>query len=206
MSRQKSVHQVQVEALMNGYRNMAQMSLLPSRPTIPPGKMIEAQARIILEEFLEVMEACGCTLHLTSAAIAERAGVNPDCVDTELPLIRGEITVEWDGDPVTGETHRKLDIAEVAKELADLSVVTTGMFAEFGIADTPILDAVDTNNLAKLAPGCYLDENRKLRKPPNHPKPDIKTILVSQGWVSEVVNEPYDEIASVSDRGDKQSQ
>jgi predicted HAD superfamily Cof-like phosphohydrolase len=182
LARRKSPHQQRVELLMDGYRKLGGLDPLPSRPTVPDAKMIQAQARIILEEFMEAMEACGCEVYQYEA-------------DGRALVTRKDLDVHVKPGAV-------INLPEVAKELADLSVVTTGMFAEFGIADVPVLEEVDANNLAKFGPGCYLDERRKLHKPPNHPKPDIKSILMQQGWGPETTDEADNKVLPVPNRGD----
>jgi hypothetical protein len=70
---------------------------------------------------------------------------------------------------------------EVAKEAADLSVVTIGTLSAFGIKDQPILEAVDQNNMEKRGPGGHKDPTTgKWIKPPNHKKPDITQLIADQ--------------------------
>jgi Phosphoribosyl-ATP pyrophosphohydrolase len=163
----KTEHQIRVNAMLSRIRELGNLEPLPSKPTVPPDKMILSQARLILEEVLEVFEACGLSL----------VWMPPE----SSQIGKFELFPHTPGSPI--------EITEVAKELADLSVVTTGMFSEFGMSDQPILEAVDTNNLGKFGPGGYLDERRKWRKPPNYPKPDIARVLRDQGWDPEVEDE-----------------
>lgn len=172
-SQRKTPHQLRVTAFMQRVREIMQLPALPSQPTVPDDRMILAQAKLVLEEFLELMEACGLELYHTYAGDRnEGDGIDPKLVRYGLKR----------------NSDLPRDLPHIAKEMADLSVVLTGLFNEFGIADVPILEEVDANNLAKFGPGGYLDENRKWRKPPNHPKPDIRALLIDQGWVEPEVS------------------
>ncbi len=162
----KTPHQERVEAMMNRIRMLGELPPIPSKPSIPDSKMILAQAKLILEEAFEVLEACGVSAVLTGILPEER-------------LLPGDIVRRDDLRLVL--TGPVMSLPDVAKELADLSVVTTGMFSEFGIPDESILEAVDNNNLAKFGPGGYLNDERKWCKPPNHPKPDLKSLLGLNG-------------------------
>lgn len=75
----------------------------------------------------------------------------------------------------------KVELPQIAKELADVDVVNTGHFAWLGIQPGPILQAVDENNLGKLPVG-HLNADGKFIKPPGYPKPDIAALLRQQGW------------------------
>ncbi len=155
-----SLHQERVSLLLEKIRKASNLPKLPTTPTIPDREHILAQAKLILEETIEVLEACGISI----STLLYKEAINRDSFI------------------LTTDTSCIIDLPSVAKEIADLSVVTTGMFSEFGIADGPVLRAVDINNLAKID-GGHLDENRKWQKPLNHPKPDIKAVLMQQGWI-----------------------
>ena len=58
-----------------------------------------------------------------------------------------------------------MDVVKVADGCGDLSVVTIGTLSACGIADEPILETIDANNLMKFAPGHRIDEFGKLIKP-----------------------------------------
>lgn len=149
-----SAHQQRVAAFMNGYLSKAGYKALPTKPTLPLCTDLISQGRLIIEEVRELLEACSLDAYDEAALL-------------------GYVPPEY--------TKDVINIEHVAKELADLMVVTTGMACLFGINMAPILEAVDLNNLAKLPEG-RLDSHNKLIKPPNHPKPDLKTLLLAQGW------------------------
>jgi predicted HAD superfamily Cof-like phosphohydrolase len=172
--------------MLKQIREIGKLAPLPSKPQVPDAKMILAQARLVFEETMELLEAVGVKVFVANAGEVDRH----------------DIELEFD-------PKRKINIVEVAKEAADVSVVTIGMLSEFGIADTPVLEEVDANNLGKFDPasGGYLDENRKWRKPANYPKPDILGVLVAQGYQPEVSHEERTEESqdlSVPNRGDGQ--
>src|ERR1700685_814538 len=58
----KSPHQQRVEQFMKKVRQLTGLPSLPSVPTVPDGKMILAQAKLIMEEVLELFEAIGLNL------------------------------------------------------------------------------------------------------------------------------------------------
>ena len=97
------------------------------------------------------------------------------------------VDVQTDGRPIVFDDlrfsiSRPFDMVKAVDGLADISVVTIGSLAALGVKDRPILEAVDTNNLEKLAGGT-LDEHGKLRKPAGHPPPPIEYLLLQQGYV-----------------------
>lgn len=64
----------------------------------------------------------------------------------------------------------------VAKELADLSVVTMGTLIAFGIPDEELMDRVDSNNDLKVRTGHRDPVSGKWVKSTTHPKPDLDFI------------------------------
>ncbi len=55
----------------------------------------------------------------------------------------------------------------------------------YGINGKPIADEVQRTNMAKFGEGSWKDENGKIRKPPDWKAPDIKKLLIEQGWEEE---------------------
>ncbi len=172
----KSVHQMRVEAMMRAIRVCGNSSPLPSTPGVPSGSIILRQAKLIFEEVMELLEACGVGVHL-------RRNTYTDPSYLDRSLTREDVFLTLDKPPTDA------DLPHIAKELADVSVVNTGMFSEFGLQDLDIIGAVDENNLAKFSEGGYVDENGKWRKPPNHPSPDLESVLRFQGWNPEKTDE-----------------
>jgi predicted HAD superfamily Cof-like phosphohydrolase len=73
------------------------------------------------------------------------------------------------------------DLVAVADALADIAYVVEGTAAACGIHMKPIADAVHASNMAKV--GGVLDETGKLQKPEGWVPPDVRAILIQQGWV-----------------------
>lgn len=169
LAKRKSGHQLRVEQMMLKIREFSDMAKFPSVPTAPEPTMLLKQCKLVFEETMELLEACGVKVVAPGEFPEYDQEVLRDCAKLSIKCT-------------------KIDLTEIAKEAADVSVVTTGLLSECGIADVPILEEVDANNLAKFGPGGYLDENRKWRKPPNHPKPDIGALLMAQGWTKPEVS------------------
>lgn len=116
---------------------------VPNSPTIPSHETLYRRANLIYEEFKEVLEAIGFVL-------VRDAGI----------------------EPVSELQTPEIDIAHVAKELADLSVVTIGTMSSFGIPDETVLRIVDQSNLYKVKDGVKVNEWGKIMKPPGWVKPE----------------------------------
>ncbi len=156
----KTQHQQRIEQMMEKAGQD-----LPSTPSVPDDKIRVLRARLIMEEAFEALEAMGV------AAFTQ-------CSDGALDVEFKDLAFK------TFQKSEELDLPHIAKELADISVVNIGTMSAFGISDNEVLQAVDENNLAKFGPGGFRDSNGKWRKPPNHPDPDIKAILESQGMTN----------------------
>lgn len=77
-------------------------------------------------------------------------------------------------------TQGESDLAEVAKELADLLYVVYGTAVVFGIDMTPVFKAVHESNMSKIADGAEGRRDGKLLKGPNYTPPDIEAIITAQ--------------------------
>ena len=149
-SNKKSSHQLRVEELMVGYKQH-----IPATPTVPDEKTRLLRARLILEEAFETVLALGFIL---------RDVDNGALIDYE------NLVFSPDVEP---------NLIEIADGCADISVVTIGTLSACGIADMPLLEEVDANNLLKLQ-NTQWDEFGKGVKPEGHPPPDIEAVLQSQ--------------------------
>lgn len=119
---------------------------VPLRPQIPDEATRLLRARLILEEAFETVEALG-------------------------------VTAYYDGHPIefndlTMDANMQPNLREIADGCVDMSVVATGTLSACGLADGPLLEIVDENNLAKFGPGHQI-VNGKLIKPPGHQPPAI---------------------------------
>lgn len=135
----------------------------PARPTISSCDVRKLRARIILEEALEFCEAAGLDVFLDTQQGSAR-------------IVAEELQFRRNGGGCS--------LQEMAKELADISVVTIGSLVAFGIRDVQLLEEVDANNLYKLHPQAKSTrrEDGKIIKDPNHPKADVGRVLRLQGY------------------------
>lgn len=138
---------------------------VPLLPCVPPAEDRIRVANLILEEFMEFLEASGLELmDADSGRCLDMTGVTITAEDVEQVQC---------GEP---------DLVKMVDALADLSVVVTGGFVACGVADEAVLQEVDANNLAKFGPGGYRNEYGKWVKPAGHTPPDLEMILRTQGW------------------------
>ena len=136
----------------------------PTTPTIPSDDRVRLRAKLIAEEFFEVMEAM--------FSRAERNNIQ-DLHEKMLDIIK-------DG-------WVQVDMVEVADGIADLNYVVTGTDLEFGIDGTPIAAEVHRANMAKFQGEPVWSEPlpggaRKRLKPAGWTPPDIAGELRKQGW------------------------
>ena len=155
----KSPHQQRVELFMEHARQPA-----PVVPTEPNARTCELRAALIMEEALETCNALGVVV------TANNLDLNDPELDTHAELLFGSVCPP--------------DLVAIADGCADISVVTIGTLSACGIADESLFLAVDTNNLDKFGPGHSWNEAGKLIKPPGHEPPDIRKVLLDQGWQS----------------------
>lgn len=166
----KTDHQARIEEFM--YRGGQSF---PDKPTVPDKMIRILRARLVMEEALELLEAMQVVVRL-KVHTPETLDKAPD--DSDVAYFHTHFDrLMFDVDDSISEVA----IDEVAKEAADLSVVTIGTLSAFGINDKELLEAVDDSNIAKFAAGWYRDENGKVRKPPGWKKPDIKAVLFKGG-------------------------
>lgn len=148
-------HQKRIEQFM---RKAGQK--IPIAPSVPTDDVIILRARLVMEETLELLEAMGVSVSVND-------------VSCSPPIVMKNLQFYL-------EPERWISLADVAKEAADLSVVTIGTLTACGIHDVQLLKVVDDNNLDKFGPGSYCGPDGKWIKPPGHTKPDIYTLLSEQ--------------------------
>jgi len=153
-SKVRSPHQIRVRSFLRQAGHET-----PDSPVMMENNDLRLlYARLITEEYLETMDELGMGIYARGPGQLELHAL--EFVDSKL-----------------------VNLPDLAKELADLSVTTIGTMAAFGISDEAILRAVDDNNLEKFGPGGHRDPcTQKWVKPPGHPKPDIAAVLRAQGW------------------------
>lgn len=140
----------------------AEKQQLPVRPTIPSLDIRKLRAALLLEEALETIAAMGLSVSLDMVALES-----------------GDHTLEMEH--VHFVESGIPNLKEVLDGCADVQVVTYGLCAAHGIALQPGFEEIAGNNLLKFAPGHSFNERGKLCKPSNHPLPDTRGILLTQG-------------------------
>lgn len=103
----------------------------PEAPILPPVSMRERRARLIFEEFNELLDAMGFRLTLRLHD------------ETTAPLAASDFVIQH----IEGSRY---DVVEAADALGDLNVVVNGTGVEFGIPMHFIDYEVYTSNLSKL--------------------------------------------------------
>lgn len=73
-------------------------------------------------------------------------------------------------------------LPDIAKEIADVLVVTIGVARCFGISLESVWNLVHESNMAKASGGTDPVTGKRL-KPPGWKKPDMKQEMLRQGWL-----------------------
>lgn len=133
---------------------------VPTAPTEPSPKDRELRARLIIEEALETCE--------------KGLGVTICQEGTYLNF-----------DAMSFKAEKPFDMIETVDGCADVSVVTIGTLAACGVADRPVLEEVDNNNLLKIATGSRDPVTGKFIKAKDHPAPDIRGVIKRQSMVEQ---------------------
>jgi predicted HAD superfamily Cof-like phosphohydrolase len=136
---------------------------VPDSPVIPSEDVRRLRARLILEEALETIAAFGCGVFLGTCSGGKAEGFESLSID--------DLVIHGEGD---------VSLVEIADGCADIMVVTQGALLACGIADKPIIEAVDASNMAKFGPGGYRREDGKWMKPPGWEAPDIVGLICDQ--------------------------
>lgn len=137
------------------------------RPQIPAEERIRLRAKLIAEEFSEVMSA------LFDLDTSDLPPPFPSRANTLREILKEAI----DKAPV------KVDMVDLADGLADLDYVVEGTRLEFGIYGKAIADEVHASNMAKV--GGPVREDGKMLKPLGWKPPDIAGVLKELGWQPE---------------------
>lgn len=126
---------------------------LPMFPILPGEDVRRFRAAIILEEALETIKALGFTLLINVPNAGYDGGFSQICQPEWISISQTQVY--------------EPSLVEIADGCGDLSVVTIGTLTACGIADQPVLEAVDQNNLNKFKPRCpNCKEEMKLIKTP----------------------------------------
>jgi len=122
-------------------------------PTIPEAGVVRLRVMLVVEEALELLEAC--------------FGQVPEKLLIE-ELVRNTMNAR----------EPKVDLAAVADALGDLDYVSEGARLAFGIEGESVADAIHASNLEKV--GGKVLEGGKVGKPKQWTPPDIEGILFKQ--------------------------
>lgn len=125
----------------------------PSIPQVPNSDTIYLQATLMVEETFEVLY--------------ELFGVKMDAKQFMSIIINSHC---W--------KQRPINLANLAKELADVRYINEGMFQSFGMNSTPIIKAVHQSNMAKK--GAGMDSSGKWKKPKDWNPPNLEEELNKQ--------------------------
>jgi predicted HAD superfamily Cof-like phosphohydrolase len=128
-----------------------------ARPTVPPEAEVRLRLRLVAEEFFELLDAASPT----SSEVLFRA--------------RKMVGTHIDEAPV------EVNMAELVDALADIDYVVEGTRAAFGVEGAAVAAEVHRSNMAKLD-GGRLREDGKFLKPAGWTPPDIRGVLITQGW------------------------
>lgn len=161
-ARTQTEHQLRIEDFMR-----KALQLIPPQPTMPDEEVRRLRANLILEEALETITALGFNLEVH---YPQYHGTK----ETGLPVTKSVCRL------LTNE-FKELSLVEIADGCADVSVVTIGTLSACGIADEPILSAVDQSNLAKFSGDGHKDAmTGKWIKPTDWQPPDLEGVLNAQ--------------------------
>lgn len=139
------------------FRRMAGFGRAQDVPHVPTKEALIQCLLPVVEEFFELLQACGCPN--VECAISERYAVGA----------------------VEALDLRCFSLPEFADALTDLDYTVEGLRQLAGIDGAPIARAVHEANLKKR--GGKVDQNGKLQKPEGFRPPDIAEELRKQGWV-----------------------
>lgn len=157
----------------------------PIRKT--PGQItderVRLRARLIAEEFFEVLEAC-----FTDEVVCDgKRGHNtngkdpcPSCGNVFHTL--GLNSLEEGIRELIAKSGVRVNLPELADALGDVDYVVEGTRIEYGIDGDPVAAEIHRSNMAKVGGGKRADG--KSQKPPGWTPPDIKGELEKQGWRS----------------------
>ncbi|MGD0096226.1 MAG: hypothetical protein ABSB60_07000 [Terracidiphilus sp.] len=114
-------------------------------PELPDEKTRLLRARLVLEEALEFVKGCGCTVTMAAAG---SDGVKPAMID--------EISVVVD-------PNGKPDFVEYVDGCIDQLVVTYGALNAAGVRAEPAWDEVQRSNMSKAWPHCNVCDHVLVR-------------------------------------------
>lgn len=139
---------------------------LPAHPVIPNEKACALRIRLIAEELMELADGMGFRIQLDNLSYSD---------DFKLP---GK---QRYGLELTRCYRKNPDLVEIADAFSDLNYVNVGGQSAFGIDGEPCDLEVHESNMSKFIDG-HKDEHGKWIKGPSTRPPDLRPILIAQGW------------------------
>lgn len=130
-------------------------------PSVPETKIGKLRLNLILEEFIELVEAC---------------------LDTETPTSRAVIDHLSKVEQAIRQLHEDdfdVDVIAVADALTDINYVTYGAGHCYGVDLDACMQEVQRSNMSKLGEDGrpIYDEHGKVMKGPNYSPPDLRKVL-----------------------------
>lgn len=125
-----------------------------SEPSIPPDERVRLRARLITEEYFELMES----------------------IFGEMPVFKNQISKLIAYNPID------INLPDFADATCDLDYVVEGSRLEFGIDGYPIAKAIHEANMKKLKGDIDKRLDGKILKPEGWKPADIGKLLEEQGW------------------------
>lgn len=134
------------------------------RPTVPSCEDVRLRLALILEEFIELTEACTKSESSTVEALTTHLH---HAMDRVRALQADDIQV---------------DLVEVADALTDINYVTYGAGHCFGVDLDACMQVVQASNMSKLGVDGkpIYNEHGKIMKGPNYQPPDLTQVLQCQ--------------------------
>lgn len=158
-------------------REFRAMAGLPIGVTckLPSEERLRANLRLVTEEYVEVLEACGLP---PENAKALRDSLGMVCDSQTSPAL--------------------VDMPKLADGLGDLDFVNEGFRQEVGIPGKPVARAIAKANMSKR--GGHVTAEGKFVKPPTWQPPDaeIEQVLRDHGWAGHDLDR---ELALLEGRG-----
>jgi predicted HAD superfamily Cof-like phosphohydrolase len=150
-------------------------------PGAIPDDRVRFRARLITEEFFEVLGACFTDEVVCDGRRGHSVGDGPcpSCGNTRHVIGLNSLReCVWEAVAKSGV---RVDLAELADGLADLDYVVEGTRLEFGLNGKPIAAEVHRSNMEKR--GGEKRADGKTLKPEGWQPPDIGAELRKQGWM-----------------------
>lgn len=132
-------------------------SVTPIVPTAPPEDRVRLCAKLLMEEAFETVSAL-----YGAPEVFHVQWMNVQELLEKMPV--------------------DVDLIKTVDGLTDVDYVNEYIRQEIGVDGLPFLEEVQRANMAKFGPGSWVREDGKRMKPPGWEPPDIRTLLIKQGW------------------------